>query len=285
MPSRSSSRAFTSGCTYPSAHHPPGAPIPSDILAVAGSAHEGRGRSSSARARATRRRHVGPRGCGEAITCTVRCPSHRRVPERGCPPAASVRGPSPNRGRNFPRAAFLRPSSVSADSCRPSDYAEPSGRLISEPVLGAGARRREDRSHFLLDAEATFAEAQEPRLPKVVFSRTLSQVVGNTRLASADPADEIAPAIRPGEGDIAVGGTTFGCRPGPFGIRRVDNEDLQTQAHVATFAGNHPSKPTKTRASSSVRRGTPDSLPDVEARTVQVNASTEDPARNAGQPA
>jgi hypothetical protein len=32
----------------------------------------------------------------------------------------------------------------------------------------------------------------------------------------------------------------FGRRPGPFGIRRVDNEDLQTQDHVASIAGNHP---------------------------------------------
>ena len=34
----------------------------------------------------------------------------------------------------------------------------------------------------------------------------------------------------------------FGRRPGPFGIRRVDNEDLQTQDYVASIAGNHPVK-------------------------------------------
>lgn len=32
----------------------------------------------------------------------------------------------------------------------------------------------------------------------------------------------------------------FGRQPGPFGIRRVDNENLQTQAYVASIAGNHP---------------------------------------------
>lgn len=31
----------------------------------------------------------------------------------------------------------------------------------------------------------------------------------------------------------------FGRRPGPLATRRVDNEDLQTQDHVASITGNH----------------------------------------------
>jgi dihydrofolate reductase len=45
------------------------------------------------------------------------------------------------------------------------------------------------------------------RLPKVVFSRTLSAVQGNARLASGGLAEEIERLrAEPGEGDIAIGG-------------------------------------------------------------------------------
>lgn len=44
-------------------------------------------------------------------------------------------------------------------------------------------------------------------LPKVVFSSTLTEVVGNTRLATGGLADEIARLkAEPGDGDIAIGG-------------------------------------------------------------------------------
>ena len=44
-------------------------------------------------------------------------------------------------------------------------------------------------------------------LPKVVFSSTLTEVVGNTRLATEDVAEEIARLqAEPGDGDIAIGG-------------------------------------------------------------------------------
>jgi dihydrofolate reductase len=47
-------------------------------------------------------------------------------------------------------------------------------------------------------------------LPKVAFSTTLSEVVGNTRLLSGGLADEIARLrAEPGEGGIAIGGATL----------------------------------------------------------------------------
>ena len=48
------------------------------------------------------------------------------------------------------------------------------------------------------------------QLPKVVFSRTLTSVQGNARLASGDLAEEVARLrAEPGEGDIAIGGATL----------------------------------------------------------------------------
>jgi dihydrofolate reductase len=47
-------------------------------------------------------------------------------------------------------------------------------------------------------------------LPKVVFSRTLSEVQGHARLASGSLAEEIDRLrAEPGEGDIAIGGATL----------------------------------------------------------------------------
>lgn len=54
-------------------------------------------------------------------------------------------------------------------------------------------------------------------VPKVVFSRTLTEVTGtNTRLATRGVADEIA-ALRaqPGEGEIALGAASSPRRPRP----------------------------------------------------------------------
>ncbi|ASN22737.1 deaminase [Streptomyces pluripotens] len=48
------------------------------------------------------------------------------------------------------------------------------------------------------------------RLPKVVFSTTLSAVQGNARLASRGLAEEIERLrAEPGQGDIAIGGATL----------------------------------------------------------------------------
>ena len=59
------------------------------------------------------------------------------------------------------------------------------------------------------DLEREWASLWNP-LPKVVFSRTLTAVEGNARLATGSVADEIARLrAEPGEGDIAIGGATL----------------------------------------------------------------------------
>ena len=66
-----------------------------------------------------------------------------------------------------------------------------------------------DQDPSLDDAELEWAGLWNP-LPKVVFSTTLSSVVGNTRLATGGLAEEIARLrAEPGEGDIAIGGATL----------------------------------------------------------------------------
>jgi dihydrofolate reductase len=67
------------------------------------------------------------------------------------------------------------------------------------------------------DSEPSFDEAERTwadlwrALPKVVFSRTLTEVHGsNTRLAAGGLAEEVARLrAEPGDGDIAIGGATL----------------------------------------------------------------------------
>ncbi|MFJ5725629.1 dihydrofolate reductase family protein [Streptomyces sp. NPDC093149] len=57
------------------------------------------------------------------------------------------------------------------------------------------------------------------RLPKVVFSTTLSTVQGNARLASGGLAEEIERwRAEPGEGDIAIGGATLAAEAAASGL-------------------------------------------------------------------
>ncbi|OIK07737.1 dihydrofolate reductase family protein [Streptomyces monashensis] len=57
------------------------------------------------------------------------------------------------------------------------------------------------------------------RLPKVVFSTTLSAVRGNARLASGGLAQEIERLrAEPGEGDIAIGGATLAAEAAALGL-------------------------------------------------------------------
>ena len=59
------------------------------------------------------------------------------------------------------------------------------------------------------DAEREWVALWNP-LPKVVFSRTLTAVEGNARLASGNVAQEVERLrAEPGEGDIAIGGATL----------------------------------------------------------------------------
>ncbi len=64
-----------------------------------------------------------------------------------------------------------------------------------------------ERQPAASETELDFARIWEP-LPKIVFSRTLTEVQGtNTRLAQGTPAEELERLrAEPGEGDIGVGG-------------------------------------------------------------------------------
>ncbi|WP_329206465.1 dihydrofolate reductase family protein [Streptomyces sp. NBC_00683] len=98
------------------------------------------------------------------------------------------------------------------------------------------------------------------RLPKVVFSTTLSAVQGNARLASGGLAEEIERwRAEPGEGDIAIGGATLAAEAAaldlideyramvypvlvgggipffPRGERRVDLELVETRTFNSKF--------------------------------------------------
>ena len=68
------------------------------------------------------------------------------------------------------------------------------------------------------DDELEWAALWNP-LPKVVFSRTLSAVQGNARLASGGLAEEIERLrAEPGEGDIAIGGATLAVQAADLGL-------------------------------------------------------------------
>ncbi|MBB4665099.1 dihydrofolate reductase family protein [Conexibacter arvalis] len=56
-------------------------------------------------------------------------------------------------------------------------------------------------------------------LPKVVFSKTLSEVEGNARLASGSLVEEIERLrAEPGDGDIAIGGATLAGEAAELGL-------------------------------------------------------------------
>lgn len=75
-----------------------------------------------------------------------------------------------------------------------------------------------DQDPSLDDAEREWTALWKP-LPKVVFSRTLSEVQGNARLASGGVAEEVARLrSEPGEGDIAIGGATLATAAASLGL-------------------------------------------------------------------
>jgi dihydrofolate reductase len=75
--------------------------------------------------------------------------------------------------------------------------AELCGRRLYEEMLPWEREQDPSAPPFVHDFAAVWQA-----LPKVVFSRTLSQVEGNARLASGSPAEEVAKL----DGVIAVGG-------------------------------------------------------------------------------
>ncbi|WP_407564835.1 dihydrofolate reductase family protein [Streptomyces sp. 184] len=75
-----------------------------------------------------------------------------------------------------------------------------------------------ERDPSLSDDMREWAALWNP-LPKVVFSRTLTAVEGNARLATGTLAEEIARLrAEPGEGDIAIGGATLAAEAGALGL-------------------------------------------------------------------
>ena len=75
-----------------------------------------------------------------------------------------------------------------------------------------------DQDPSLDDDEIAWTALWKP-LPKVVFSRTLSTVQGNARLASGGLAEEIKRLrAAPGEGAIAIGGATLAAEAAALGL-------------------------------------------------------------------
>jgi dihydrofolate reductase len=74
-------------------------------------------------------------------------------------------------------------------------------------------------------------------LPKVVFSRTLSAVQGNARLASGGLAEEIRRLrAEPGEGHIAIGGATLAAEAAASGL--ID--EYRARVHPVLVGGGIP---------------------------------------------
>jgi dihydrofolate reductase len=89
------------------------------------------------------------------------------------------------------------------------------GRRLYETML-YWETAAQDQS--LGDSELEWTALWNP-LPKVVFSRTLSEVRGNARLASGGLAEEIERLrAEPGEGDIAIGGATLAAEAAASGL-------------------------------------------------------------------
>jgi dihydrofolate reductase len=104
-------------------------------------------------------------------------------------------------------------------------------RLVMDEIRGVGVHlmgRRlyetmlywetADQDHSLDNSEIEWTALWKP-LPKVVFSRTLSAVEGNARLATSGLAEEIERLrAEPGEGDIAIGGATLAAEAAALGL-------------------------------------------------------------------
>src|SRR6202142_1964204 len=74
-------------------------------------------------------------------------------------------------------------------------------------------------------------------LPKLVFSTTLSAVVGNARLASGSVAEEIEQLrAEPGEGDIWIGGATLAAEAAASGL--ID--EYRLRVHPVLVGGGLP---------------------------------------------
>jgi dihydrofolate reductase len=86
------------------------------------------------------------------------------------------------------------------------------------------------------DAGREWAALWNP-LPKVVFSRTLTEVQGNARLASGGLAEEIERLrAEPGEGEIAIGGADLAVQAADLGL--ID--EYRPRVHPVLLGGGIP---------------------------------------------
>lgn len=76
-------------------------------------------------------------------------------------------------------------------------------------------------------------------LPKVVFSRTLSRVEGNARLAQRPLAEEVPAVLASTEGDVEIGGPTLAAQAVELGL--VD--EFQIFRHPIILGGGTPLLP------------------------------------------
>lgn len=95
-----------------------------------------------------------------------------------------------------------------------------------------------DASLRASEAGAAFADVW-CALPKVVFSRTLGSVQGNTRLARGSVAQEVAAALDATGRDVAIGGA--GLAAAAIGLGLVD--ELRMFRHPILVGGGTPFLP------------------------------------------
>ena len=89
------------------------------------------------------------------------------------------------------------------------------GRKLYETML---YWETDDHDQPFDDSELEWAAIWK-RIPKVVFSTTLTTVRGNARLATAGLAEEIERLrAEPAEGDIAIGGATLAAEAAALGL-------------------------------------------------------------------
>ena len=89
------------------------------------------------------------------------------------------------------------------------------------------------------DYELEFAEIWKA-LPKVVFSKTLDEVVGNTRLAKGDVAQEVAELQERSGKDVGIGGADLAAEA----IRSGLVDDFQLFIYPVVVGGGKPFFPT-----------------------------------------
>jgi dihydrofolate reductase len=93
-----------------------------------------------------------------------------------------------------------------------------------------------DQDPSLSEADREWTALWKP-LPKVVFSRTLSELQGEARLATGSVAEEIERLrAEPGGGEIAIGGATLAAEASDAGL--VD--EYRTIVHPVLVGGGTP---------------------------------------------